>query len=50
MFESNFPPDKRTYGYGTVWNAYKRLTKGLSASDRACLFHDTAKRIYRLSV
>ncbi len=48
MFESNFPPDKRTYGYGVVWNAYKHLAKGASASEKAHLFHDTARRIYRL--
>ncbi len=24
MFESNFPVDKGSYGYGTVWNAFKR--------------------------
>jgi L-fuconolactonase len=48
MFESNFPVDKVSAGYVTVWNSFKRLTQGYSASDRAALFHDTAKRVYRL--
>jgi predicted TIM-barrel fold metal-dependent hydrolase len=48
MFESNFPVDKLSAGYVTVWNSFKRLTQGYSASDRAALFHDTAARVYRL--
>jgi predicted TIM-barrel fold metal-dependent hydrolase len=48
MFESNFPVDKLSASYVTVWNSFKRLTHGYSASDRAALFHDTAKRVYRL--
>jgi predicted TIM-barrel fold metal-dependent hydrolase len=48
MFESNFPVDRSGAGYGVVWNAFKRLTAGASAEDRAMLFHDNAKRIYRL--
>ena len=49
MFESNFPVDKVSYGYGIVWNAFKRLSKNYSASERAALFHDTASRVYRLT-
>ncbi len=48
MFESNFPVDKASYSYGVVWNAFKRMTKGFSATERAALFHDTAARVYRL--
>jgi predicted TIM-barrel fold metal-dependent hydrolase len=48
MFESNFPVDKGSYGYGNVWNAFKLLTEGFSDSERALLFHDTAARVYRL--
>ena len=46
MFESNFPVDKGSYGYGTVWNAFKRLTRAASASERYALFSGTAERIY----
>jgi len=48
MFESNFPVDKRTCSYAVLWNAYKRLASGSSASEKAALFFDTAKRVYRL--
>jgi predicted TIM-barrel fold metal-dependent hydrolase len=49
MFESNFPVDKISYGYTVVWNAFKRLSKEYSRSERAALFHDTAARVYRIS-
>lgn len=48
MFESNFPVDRVSYSYGTVWNAFKSMTRGYSAAERAALFHDTAVRVYRL--
>lgn len=49
MFESNFPVDKGSFGYGIAWNAYKRVTAGLSDAERAALFHDTAARFYRIA-
>ncbi len=48
MFESNFPVDKLSISYTTLWNAAKKLSKGYSAAERAALFHDTAVRVYRL--
>jgi L-fuconolactonase len=48
MFESNFPVDKGSYGYGEGWNAFKRLTRSASADDKRALFSDTATRFYRL--
>ena len=50
MFESNFPVDKGSYGYGVFWNACKRLAQGASASEKADLFHDAAARFYRLGI
>jgi predicted TIM-barrel fold metal-dependent hydrolase len=50
MFESNFPVDKGSYGYGTVWNAFKRLTRGTSAAEREGLFSGTAARVYGLAL
>jgi L-fuconolactonase len=50
MFESNFPVDKVSYSYTVIFNAFKRLSKGYSASERAALFHDTAARVYRVAV
>ncbi len=48
MFESNFPVDKGSYGYGNFWNACKRLAQGASSAEKASLFHGTASRVYRL--
>ena len=48
MFESNFPVDKLSCSYTVLWNQFKKLTVGFSANERAAMFHDTAKRVYRL--
>ncbi len=48
MFESNFPVDKVSYSYNVMYNAFKRMSKGYSATERASLFHDTAARVYRV--
>jgi predicted TIM-barrel fold metal-dependent hydrolase len=50
MFESNFPVDKVSYSYNVLYNAFKRLSTGYSAAERAAMFHDTAARIYRIGV
>jgi predicted TIM-barrel fold metal-dependent hydrolase len=49
MFESNFPVDLYTCGYGVLWNALKRLAAGASPEEKALLFSDTARRVYRLN-
>ena len=48
MFESNFPVDKITSGYGVLWNAFKRLASGASAAEKTALFSGTAGAVYRL--
>ncbi|SPB14824.1 amidohydrolase [Caballeronia novacaledonica] len=48
MFESNFPVDKQTCGYGVLWNAFKRVTRHYSESEKRALYRDNAARIYRL--
>ncbi len=48
MFESNFPVDKVSYSYNVMYNAFKRLSRGYSAEERARMFHDTAARVYRI--
>ena len=50
MFESNFPVDKGSYGYGVFWNACKRLAQGASSAEKADLFRGTASRVYRLGL
>ena len=49
MFESNFPVDKVSFSHHVLFNAFKRFSKGYSATERAHLFHDTAARAYRIS-
>ncbi len=48
MFESNFPPDKNTCSYVTIWNAFKRISARASIEEKRAMFHDTAARFYRL--
>ncbi len=48
MFESNFPPDKQSCSYLTLWNAFKRITAGASPHEKAALFAETADTAYRL--
>jgi len=48
MFESNFPIDKQSFGYDSLWNAFKLLTADYSPDERAALFSGTATRVYGL--
>eukprot|EP00929_Paragymnodinium_shiwhaense_P067505 TRINITY_DN33969_c0_g1_i2.p1 TRINITY_DN33969_c0_g1~~TRINITY_DN33969_c0_g1_i2.p1 ORF type:complete len:375 (-),score=56.69 TRINITY_DN33969_c0_g1_i2:121-1200(-) len=52
MFESNFPVDKESATYRTLWNAFKRVAskKGLSDAKKRDIFHDTAVRVYSLDI
>jgi L-fuconolactonase len=50
MFESNFPPDKVSFSYNVMYNAFKRLSRAYSPFERAALFHDTAAKVYRIAV
>ena len=49
MFECNFPPDKVSYSFNVLYNAFKLLSKDYSASERAALFHDTAVKVYNIN-
>ena len=48
MVSSNFPVDKAGVTYGTLWNMFKRLTAGCSEHEKALIYSETAKRVYRL--
>jgi predicted TIM-barrel fold metal-dependent hydrolase len=37
-----------SYSYNVIYNAFKRLSAGYSAVERAAMFHDTAARVYRI--
>jgi predicted TIM-barrel fold metal-dependent hydrolase len=49
MFESNFPVDKVSASYRTLWNSFKRIAAAFSPHEKAALFHDTAVRVYGLA-
>ena len=48
MFASNFPVDKVSCSYMSLWSAFKRMTQAMSDSDSAWLFAGTAARHYSL--
>ena len=48
MFESNFPVDFGTCSYAVLWNAFKRITAGASADEKAALYAGAARDFYRL--
>jgi predicted TIM-barrel fold metal-dependent hydrolase len=48
MFESNFPVDRMSCSYVTLWNAFKKITAAAGPAERDDLFRGTATRVYRL--
>ena len=50
MFESNFPVDMGSCSYATLWNAFKHIAKGASATEKTALFSGTAGKVYRLAL
>ena len=48
MFESNFPVDRVSIGYGVLWNGLKKIAADYDEAAREAMFSGTARRIYRL--
>lgn len=48
MFESNFPIDRLTVNYTTLWNSYQLLVAPYSECERSQLLFETAASTYRL--
>ncbi|MBV7267203.1 amidohydrolase family protein [Erythrobacter ani] len=48
MFESNYPVDRWGATYPVLWNAFKWLTHGASADEKAALYAGNAARFYRI--
>lgn len=48
MFESNYPVDAQSFGYVEAWNALKLMTTDIATAERALLFRDTARSVYRI--
>ena len=46
MFESNYPVDRWGASYPVLWNAFKRITSGHSAGEKAALYAGNAARFY----
>ena len=46
MFESNFPVDKVSCSYRTLWNAFKRLAAGASAGEEGAALPRHGAEIY----
>jgi predicted TIM-barrel fold metal-dependent hydrolase len=48
MFASNFPVDKAYSDLPRLYGAYDEITGGASPEERAALFGETARRVYRM--
>ena len=46
MFESNFPVDRASLSYRTLWNGLKRIAAPYSAAEKDLMFRGTAARVY----
>ena len=50
MMEANFPPDRRSCGYVTCWNALKKATAAYGGEERRALFAGTAAGFYGIDI
>ena len=48
MFASNFPVDKLCASFATVFGGFAQIVHDLTAAEQRALFHDNARRIYRI--
>ncbi len=46
MFESNFPVDRLSINYHTLFNAYKKIVSDFSESEKHAMFYGTADKVY----
>lgn len=49
MFGSNFPVDGQSFGYGAMWNAFKRTVATFPEAEQVEMLSATATRLYRLA-
>ena len=49
MFASNFPMDKVSLPFETLYDAFEEIVSGFSEAERRKLFRDNAARFYRIS-
>jgi predicted TIM-barrel fold metal-dependent hydrolase len=48
MFGSNFPVDRLYSTFDALYGAFEYLTAGFTEAEQAKLFHDNARRVYRI--
>ena len=48
IFESNFPVDRLSLSYRTLWNAFKKIAKKYSEEEQDLMFSGVARKVYRL--
>jgi predicted TIM-barrel fold metal-dependent hydrolase len=48
MFASNFPVDGMFSTYGALWSAFSAITRDFTSAERAALFSENARRVYRV--
>lgn len=49
MFASNFPVDSLVATFETIFSGFDEITAGFSEIERAAMFRDNARRIYRFA-
>jgi hypothetical protein len=49
MFASNFPVDSLCASFATIFDGFRDIVAGLSASEERALFRDNALRLYAIS-
>ena len=50
MFESNFPVDRASLSYRTLWNGLKRIAAPYSEAEKDQMFSGTAARVYGIDL
>ena len=48
MFGTDYPVSRIQMSYDQIYDTFKTIAAPLPAADQAKLFHDNAKRVYRL--
>ena len=48
MFASNFPVAGLRIGFDALYTAYKSMVADFTESEQLALFHDNARRFYRI--
>ena len=48
MLGTDWPVARLHTTYDAIWDQFRRITEGFSATEQAALFHDNARRLYRL--